>query len=132
MARGNLGSILSRSTKGGNDVAGTNKFARAVRKRAEYRCERCSKKPGNLTVHHHFGRRKFWQLRRRTWNGIALCNKCHEHLHTDEGRAERQQMAWKALKEASREAFEPRIAKVQKEQLLDALRWETLREYIRT
>jgi hypothetical protein len=50
-------------------------WADKVKKRADYKCEKCGKLEG-LHAHHIYSRRHF-PIRWHTENGICLCRGCH-------------------------------------------------------
>jgi len=71
--------------KGGNGVSEQRningvrykKWRNEVYKRDDWTCQLCSKRGGNLEVHHKKAWAKYPKLRYKPSNGITLCRKCH-------------------------------------------------------
>lgn len=60
---------------------GYDKFRKAVLERDNYTCQLCSSKE-NLEVHHKKSYAKYVRLRTTVSNGITLCEKCHDKIHS--------------------------------------------------
>lgn len=60
---------------------GYDKFRKAVLKRDNYTCQLCGSKE-NLEVHHKKAYAKYIKLRTTVSNGITLCEKCHDKVHS--------------------------------------------------
>lgn len=65
-----------------NDV-GYGKFRKSVLKRDNYACQLCGSKE-KLEVHHKKSYVNHKRLRTTVSNGITLCQKCHDKVHSKE------------------------------------------------
>lgn len=57
------------------------KWAKAVKKRDEYKCQICDLEGAYLHSHHMNSYDSFEELRFDTDNGVTLCQKCHNRFH---------------------------------------------------
>lgn len=64
-------------------IKGYDKFRKSVLKRDNYACQLCGAKE-NLEVHHKKSYAKYKRLRTTVSNGITLCEKCHDKVHSGE------------------------------------------------
>lgn len=62
---------------------GYDKFRKSVLKRDNYICKICGAKE-NLEVHHKKSYAKHTRLRTTVSNGMTLCEKCHDKVHSGE------------------------------------------------
>lgn len=49
--------------------------------RDNFQCQSCGEINKKLNVHHLYGFREYVQYRLSNWNGITLCEKCHNEFH---------------------------------------------------
>lgn len=56
----------------------------SVFKRDNFICQRCKDgNGGNLNAHHIYAWKFFPSLRYESWNGVTLCQKCHQYVHSN-------------------------------------------------
>lgn len=59
-------------------------WAKAIKKRASFTCERCGSKE-NLEAHHEIPMKMNSELVNDEMNGICLCHECHMKAHSESG-----------------------------------------------
>ena len=60
---------------------GYDKWRNDVKQKANYTCDCCGKRGGNLHSHHLYSYSKYKDLRINIDNGVCLCEKCHREFH---------------------------------------------------
>lgn len=58
-----------------------SKWRNDVKEQANYTCDCCGKRGGNLHSHHLYSYSIYKDLRTDIHNGVCLCEKCHKQFH---------------------------------------------------
>lgn len=64
---------------------GYDEWRKNVKEKANYTCDCCGKRGGNLHSHHLYSYSKHKELRTDINNGVCLCEKCHRQFHKEFG-----------------------------------------------
>jgi hypothetical protein len=61
-------------------------WAKRIKKKDDYTCQKCKKRGGSLHSHHKNGWNNFIDQRYLDTNGLALCKSCHMKFHSIYGK----------------------------------------------
>ena len=64
---------------------GYDSWRKQVKENANYTCDCCGKRGGNLHSHHLYSYSKYKHLRTDINNGVCLCEQCHRQFHNEFG-----------------------------------------------